>query len=136
MSRPKTITLVVAGGTEQLGQEFLQPLLEHGDHPGADQGAPDLPSATDHRHEQVLDADVQAEGGRVHEALQVGVEPAGGTGVEGGDDEITMRAREVSTPMASAITMPPLRARMARPSRESSRFLVVNKAARTKAQTK
>ena len=39
--------------------------------------------------------------------------------------KITMRERAVSTPIASAITMPPLSARIALPSRESSRLLVV-----------
>ncbi|MNT16789.1 hypothetical protein D3C72_1519070 [compost metagenome] len=38
--------------------------------------------------------------------------------------KITMRERAVSTPMDSAITRPPLSARMARPSRESRRFWV------------
>ena len=37
----------------------------------------------------------------------------------------TMREAEVFTPIDSAITMPPLSARIARPSRESSRLLVV-----------
>ena len=39
--------------------------------------------------------------------------------------KITIRARDVSTPIASAITMPPFSARIARPSRESSRLWVV-----------
>ena len=50
--------------------------------------------------------------------------------------KITMRARDVSTPIASAITMPPLSARIARPSRESSRLRVVNKPSSTKAHTR
>ncbi|KAG1389055.1 hypothetical protein G6F59_015694 [Rhizopus arrhizus] len=37
--------------------------------------------------------------------------------------KITMRERAVSTPIDSAITRPPLSARMARPSRESSRVI-------------
>ena len=36
-----------------------------------------------------------------------------------------MREADVFTPIDSAITMPPFSARMARPSRESSRFSVV-----------
>ena len=48
--------------------------------------------------------------------------------------KITMRERDVSTPIASAITTPPFSARIARPSRESSRLWVVTTAASTKAQ--
>ncbi|MNQ84322.1 hypothetical protein D3C85_994460 [compost metagenome] len=48
--------------------------------------------------------------------------------------KITMRERAVSTPMDSAITRPPLSARMARPSRESSRFCVDQTAISRKAQ--
>ena len=46
----------------------------------------------------------------------------------------TMREAEVFTPIDSAITMPPLSARMARPSRESSRLRVVKTPASRKAQ--
>ena len=48
--------------------------------------------------------------------------------------KITMRERAVFTPIASAMTTPPLSARMARPWRESSRFCVVSAATSTKAQ--
>ena len=40
--------------------------------------------------------------------------------------KITIREREVLMPIASPITMPPLSARIALPSRESSRLRVVN----------
>ncbi len=45
-----------------------------------------------------------------------------------------MREDDVFTPIDSAITMPPFSARMARPSRESSRFSVVKTAAIRKNQ--
>ncbi len=48
--------------------------------------------------------------------------------------KITMRERAVSTPIDSAITRPPLSARMARPSRESSRFCVDHTAISRNAQ--
>ena len=48
--------------------------------------------------------------------------------------KITMREREVSTPIASAMMRPPLSARIARPSRESSRLWVVSMATSRKAQ--
>ena len=45
-----------------------------------------------------------------------------------------IREREVSTPIASAITMPPFSARIARPVRLSSRLLVARHASATPAQ--
>ncbi|MNY78953.1 hypothetical protein D3C86_2194000 [compost metagenome] len=42
--------------------------------------------------------------------------------------KITSLARKVFTPMDSAISWPPLRARMARPKRESRRFRVISMA--------
>ena len=46
------------------GSQILQLLLQHLDDAGADDRAPHVADAADHRHEQVLDALVQAEGGR------------------------------------------------------------------------
>ena len=43
----------------------------------ADERAPDVADAADHRHEQVLDAHVEVEGRRVHGALEVREQPAG-----------------------------------------------------------
>ena len=74
----------MARRAKQLGQNVLQPLLEHGDHPGPHQRAPHLARATDHGHEQVFNADMQAKRGGIHKALQVGVQPAGGAGVQRG----------------------------------------------------
>ena len=48
--------------------------------------------------------------------------------------KITMRERAVSTPIDSAMTRPPLSARIARPSRESSRLRVDQTASSRKAQ--
>jgi aspartyl-tRNA(Asn)/glutamyl-tRNA(Gln) amidotransferase subunit A len=56
--------------------------------------------------------------------------------MQGPDPDDPACAGRPIEPAASAITTPPFRARMARPSRESSRFLVVNSAASTKAQTR
>ncbi len=43
--------------------------------------------AAHHRHEEILDADVQSERRRVHETLQVRVEPAREARVQCGDEE-------------------------------------------------
>ena len=50
--------------------------------------------------------------------------------------KITMRERAVSTPIDSAMTRPPLSARIARPSRESSRLRVDQTASSRKAQVR
>jgi hypothetical protein len=79
--------------------------------------APHLPGAADHRHEGIR---CRCAGRRrgVDEALQVGIQPARGAGVQRGDHEDHHARAEVSTPIASAITMPPLR-RADRPPRGS-----------------
>jgi hypothetical protein len=79
--------LEVAAGAQQAGQPVLQPLLEHGDDARAHDRAPHVAGAADHRHEEVLDADVHAERGRVHEALHVRVQPARGAGEQRRDHE-------------------------------------------------
>jgi hypothetical protein len=79
--------LELAGGTEQLRQDVLQPLLEQRDDTGPEQRSPNLSRAADDRHEQVLNADLQAERGGIHETLQVGIQPAGGASVQRGQDE-------------------------------------------------
>jgi hypothetical protein len=68
--------LEIAAGAQQLRQQVLQLLLDQRDQGRAEHRAPQVARAPDHRHEQVLDADVDVERRRVHEALQVGVEPA------------------------------------------------------------
>ena len=68
--------LEIAAGAQQLRQQVLQLLLEQRDQGRAEHRAPQVARAADHRHEQVLDADVEVERRRVHEALQVRVEPA------------------------------------------------------------
>ena len=50
--------------------------------------------------------------------------------------KITIFWREVSTPIASAITRPPRKARIARPSRESSRLLIIQIAASSTTQAR
>jgi hypothetical protein len=112
---PKTMISKLPLCPSNLRQPVLQPLLEDGDQAGAQHGAPDVADAADDGHEQVFDALRQPEGGRVNEALQMSVEPAGNTGEQGGDQEDHDLDRGVLTPIASAITVPPLSARMARP---------------------
>ncbi len=75
--------LEVAAGAQQGRQYVLQLLLDQGDQRGAQHRAPQVAGAADHGHEQVLDAHVQVEGRRAHEALHVGVEPARQRGQQG-----------------------------------------------------
>ena len=85
--QPEDDHLEIAGLAEQLRQQVLQPLLEDGDQAGAKQGAPHVPDTADHRHEQVFDTLRERERRRIHEALQMRIEPAGDTGELGGDGE-------------------------------------------------
>ncbi|MCY1525718.1 hypothetical protein D9M68_607070 [compost metagenome] len=79
--------LEVARLAQQPRHPVLQPLLEHREYARAHQRAPDLPRAADDGHEQVFDAHLQAERVGIHEALHVRVKPAGGAGLQRGDDE-------------------------------------------------
>ena len=67
---PKTIDLEVAAAAEQLRQEDLQLVLQQRDERRAEERAPDVARAAEHRHEQVFDARVDAERRRVDGALQ------------------------------------------------------------------
>ncbi len=67
--------LEVAALAEQRRQDVLQHLLRERDQRRADHRAPHAAGAADDRHEQVLDALVDVERRRVHEALQVRVQP-------------------------------------------------------------
>ena len=77
----------------------------------------------DDRHEQILDADVSrmASDSRSAACARTASRGAGEQAARMNDHH---RERAVSTPIASAITMPPRSARIALPSRESSRLLV------------
>ena len=66
---------VVAAMAQQAGEQVLQLVVHQRDQPGPEQRAPDRSGAAHHRHQQVLDAGVEAERGGVHAALHVGVQP-------------------------------------------------------------
>ena len=72
---------------EQRRQHALQNVLQDGDDARAEHRAPDVTGAADHRHEQILDAGIETERGRIHEQLEVRVEPAGQAGQHRGMDE-------------------------------------------------
>ena len=67
---------VAAAGAHQLGQQHLQLVFQHADEASAHDGAPHMAHATHHRHEQVFNAHLQAEGRRVDGALKVRQQPA------------------------------------------------------------
>ena len=79
--------LEVAAGAEQARQHVLQLLFQQRDDGRTEHRAPQMPGPADHRHEEVLDADVQVEGRWVNEALHVRVEPAGDRRHQRGQDE-------------------------------------------------
>ena len=79
--------LVVAAGAHQLGQQHLELVLQDLHDAGADERAPDVADAAEHRHEQVLDAHVQAERRRVDGALEVREQPARDAGEQRREDE-------------------------------------------------
>ncbi len=70
----------VAVLAEQLRQQRLQVVLQHRQDGRAKHRAPHVRHAADHRHEQELDAVIQAERRRIHRALQMCVEKAGNRG--------------------------------------------------------
>ena len=72
---------------EQSRQHVLQHLLRQRDQRRADHRAPHAARAADDRHEQVLDALVDAERRRIDEPLQVRVEPARDAGEQRRVDE-------------------------------------------------
>ncbi|KAG1199383.1 hypothetical protein G6F35_012515 [Rhizopus arrhizus] len=77
----------VGVGIQQLGQQVLQLVLQHQDDAGTEQGAPDVTRTAHHRHEQVFNAVVQAEGAGADGALHVRVEPARNAGQQCRPDE-------------------------------------------------
>ena len=116
-------------------QHVLQHLLQQRDQRGADHRAPDAAGAADDRHEQVLDALVDAEGRRVDEALQMRIQPAGNAGEQrriDEDDDLQPRRRRRRRPRPCPAR--PSATRIARPGRESSRLFVAHSAASAMAQ--
>ncbi len=72
--------LVAGAQAEQAGQQVLELVVQHGDQGGAEQRAPEVPDAAQHRHQQRVDGGLQPERRGVHRALEVGVQPAGQAG--------------------------------------------------------
>ncbi len=68
--------LVAAAGADELGQQYLQLVVQQFDEAGTHQRAPHVGHAADHRHEQVLDAHLQAESSGTDRALEVRKQPA------------------------------------------------------------
>ena len=79
--------LEIAALAEQRGQDVLELLLHQRDQRRAEHRAPQVAGTAHHRHEEVLDADVQVERRGVHEALQVRVQPARHRGKQRGQHE-------------------------------------------------
>ena len=86
-SAPNTMVSSCALHLEQRRQHALQNVLQDGDDARAQHRAPDVAGAADHGDEQILDAGVETERGRIHEQLEVRVEPAGQAGQHRGMDE-------------------------------------------------
>ena len=78
---------VAAAGADQARQQHLQLVVQQLGQRRAGDRAPDMADAAHHRHEQVLDAHLQAEGGGVHGALEMRHQPAGHRGEQRGDHE-------------------------------------------------
>ena len=100
---------------KQPRQPVLQPLVEQGHQPApitAPHTWPAPPTTAMKRYSMPW---LQPEGRRIHQPLHVGIQPAGGAGVQRGDHEDHDARADVSTPIASAITTPPFSARIARP---------------------
>ena len=68
--------LEVAAGAQQLGQQHLQLVFGQPHHGRAEEGAPHMAHAAQHRHEQVLDALVDGKGRGADAALEVREQPA------------------------------------------------------------
>ncbi len=87
ISMPKTTISKLPSRPSNCGSQLLQQLLQQRDQRRADDRAPDAAGAADHRHEQVLDALVDAERRRIDEALQMRIQPPGNAGEQRGVDE-------------------------------------------------
>ena len=134
-STPNTIISKLPERPRSCGQHVLQHLLQERDQRRADHGAPDAAGAADHRHEQVLDARGDAERRRIHEALQVRVEPAG----DAGQQRRVHEHDDLEPRTVDAERLAPCRSRRAArgsrgPGRESSRLCVAHSAASASAQ--
>src|SRR5690606_15060591 len=75
--------LEVGAGVEDFGQDVLQLVLQGQDQPRTQHGAPHAARAAHHRHEQIFDAVVQAEGAGTDGALHVCVKPSRNAGQQG-----------------------------------------------------
>ena len=116
------------------GSQLCSSCFSRRDQRRADDRAPDAAGAADDRHEQILDALVDAEWRRIDEALQVRIQPAGNAG---------QQSRRKRRPRSSAARVDAecfghfqsaLSARTARPDRESSRLSAVHRLTRTTTQ--
>ena len=98
-------------------QPVLQHLLHQRDQRRADHRAPHAAGAADDRHEQVFDALVAAERRRIHEALQVRVQPAGNAREQRRvDEDDDLEPRAVDAEGLGHLELPAQRAdRAARP---------------------
>ena len=72
--------LELAFAAEQQRQIALQDLLQDDDDAGSQHRAPDIAGAADHRDEEIFDAGMGAERGRIGGALEMRIEPAGQPG--------------------------------------------------------
>ena len=116
--------LELALAAENIRQVALQDFLQDHHDAGAEHAAPDIAGAADHGDEEILDAGLRAERRRIGGALKMRVEPAGQAGQHRGIDEDQqlcprrLHAKRFGGDMARRS------ARIARPVRESSRFMV------------
>ena len=79
--------LVIAGRADEQRHDVLQLVAQDGDAGSAEQCAPQASRATRDRHQEIFGARRDAEGARAHRTLEMGVEPAGKAGEDGGIDE-------------------------------------------------
>ena len=116
-------------------QIVLDAVLQEGDDAGADNGADELGRPADHGHHEIVDADMDIERRRAHEAARDAHTasrraPANNAAIM----KVTSRVRNASMPRLSTKPLPPRSARIARPSRDCSRLRDSSRAAISTAQ--
>ena len=79
--------LVTAAGANELGQQHLQLVFHHLGEQRTGDGTPHMADSTQHRHEQVFNAHLQAKRRGVDRALKVRKQPARHAGEQRGNDE-------------------------------------------------
>src|SRR5690554_6426754 len=84
----------IRGRIQDFGQDVLQLVFKREDQAGTQHRAPYAARAAHHRHEQVLDAVVQAKRAEADGSLHMGIQPAGQASQQGGihkDNDLVIR---------------------------------------------